>query len=459
MKKKFVMAVCALACSCSLSGCASIAYQLYTVQDKVDSYLSESGENSSEDSEETASESNLVDLGNGVTFEPADGVTVVEEDGSASDEDVLEDASEHSESSEHSEVSIPSGLSDDLFSFQVAINGTVYQFPMWYSDFEDMGWTYAYDAESHTLDADEYTYYQEWTMDGFTIYADFANLSVNTKPYSQCEVAGISFQSYYWDDCDWEIIMPKGIQYGVSTVEDIIAAYGTPSYEHESTYSYTLEYELDYVQKVSFKVDNETNVLSDIEIRNITELEGIDNSVSLEVPDIINNYVAPVSVGDDLYAFNIELEGHLYSLPCPISELLANGFEIVEEESAEMIPAGDYEWITLSYNGDSFSSLVDNPTTYATIPENCFLTSIEVSTGSYYANYDLTVPCDIKLGDSESSLLEKLEGFNYETSTYSSGTTYYYVYNPDGSTFDRYEFSVRDGVITGIRVDNDNYPE
>lgn len=47
-------------------------------------------------------------------------------------------------------------LSDDLYDFQISIDGTVYQFPMFYSDFEALGWEYDGDP-TNTLSSNQYT--------------------------------------------------------------------------------------------------------------------------------------------------------------------------------------------------------------------------------------------------------------------------------------------------------------
>ena len=127
-------------------------------------------------------------------------------------------------------------MSDNLFDFQVAINGTVYQFPMWYSDFEASGWTYEGDT-TQTLSSDQYTNSDSWKKDDLEVLTTFANLSMNSAPITECMVAGISLDSNFLQGCDCQIILPGNIQYGVSTIDDIKAAYGEPSFESEGKYT------------------------------------------------------------------------------------------------------------------------------------------------------------------------------------------------------------------------------
>ncbi len=353
-------------------------------------------------------------------------------------------------------VEMPSELSDDIYSFQVSVNGKVLQFPMWYSDFEAAGFTYTKDA-TQTLSSSQYTVGEVWTLDGVKVSTEFANLSMNTQPYTSCMVAGISFDNYYMEDANWEIILPKGIQYGVSTKDDIIAAYGTPSSDYEGSMYYKMTYKYDYYQEISLYVYNESGVLEEIEIENMVELEGADNSIDETVPELVTKYTAPTEVGDDLYTFNAEIEGHLYTFPCPLSEFLANGFTIQENNSAQAIAAGSFDWVELRCNNQSIRLIVRNYADYATIPENCFVKSFETNK-DYDPTFDVTIPCGIKLGESEDSLKEKISAFNCEIEE-SSSYKYYNVYNPNGSKLDSFEFVVKEGIVTGIEFENDNKPE
>lgn len=134
---------------------------------------------------------------------------------------------------------------------------------------------------------------------------------MNTAPFSDCIIAGITLENYYLKDCDWEIVLAKGIQYGVSG-------------------------------------------------------------------------------------------------------LLANGFTIKEENFAD----------------------------HATIPENCFID--ELATSEYGPDYKMTIPCNIKRGDTEESLLNVLKDFHYDTSESSSGEfVYYEIYDPNGkSSLNKFEITV-----------------
>ena len=371
------------------------------------------------------------------------------------EEDVEEDDDEVEEEEKITETTpatAPSELSDDIYSFQVSVDGTVYQFPMWAKDFAALGWTYDGD-DSQTLTSNQYTVAETWVKGDLEVYTSLINLSMNEVTYKDAAVGGITFDEYDLKDTNVQIVLPKGIQFGVSTRDDIIAAYGEPTDEYDGSMYYNMTYEYDYYQEIDLYVYKETGTLDKIEIRNFIELEGADNSVDSTVPDVVKEYQAPTELGSDLYAFNIQLEGKLYKLPCPVSVLVENGFKIVEENSQMEIGADSYGWIELLYNNQAYRCIVDNYANYATVAENCFVTTVESSI--YGPEFDLVIPGNIKVGDAETDVVEIIKNFNYEAET-SGDFTYYEISDPEGSSLAGYELTVKEGKVISIDVQFDD---
>lgn len=367
-----------------------------------------------------------------------------------------EEAPEEEEKETKKPVAGPSELSDDLYDFQVSIDGTVYQFPMWYSDFEALGWEYDGD-NTKTLSSNQYTGVEVWKKDGCRIYTKFANLSMNAVPYSESMVAGITLDKFDLKDCDWEILLPGGIQYGVSDADAIKAAYGEPSRDFDGDLYYSMTYQLDFYREIELYVYKEENALLKIDVENIVELEGADNSINEAVPELVEAYQAPKSLGDDFYAYTVQMEGVVYSLPCPVSVLLDNGFTIDTAGSDSEVAAGGSGWVDLRYNNQTLHSMVENYADYATIVENCFVVSMKSSVNG--PKFDLVFPGGIKVGDSEDAVKKATAKFNCETETSDSGFTYYEVSDPDGSSLDRYSIVVKDGSVCTIEVHNSEEPE
>lgn len=434
MKKKTLAVLLAISCSLSMAACGASGGEDAEALSRADEAREELEKEFSEEAPEEE----------------------VEDEPEEEPEEEIKDEPEDDEKEIKKTASMPSNLSDDLYDFQVSIDGTVYQFPMWYSDFEALGWEYDGD-DSEILSSNQYSVAERWSKDGFEVYTEFANLSMNSVPFSESMVAGITFEEFLLEDCDWEIVLPGGIQYGVSNTDDIKEAYGEPSRDYDGDLYYMMSYELDYYREVSLYVYKEEDALLKIELENLVELEGADNSIDETVPELVEAYKAPKSLGDDFYAYTAQLEGVVYSLPCPVSVLLENGFTIDTARSDSEVAAGGSGWVDLRYNNQTLHTMVKNYADYATIIENCFVVSMESSVNG--PKFDLVFPGNIKVGDSEDAVKKATADFNCEVDTSDSGYTYYEVSDPDASVLDRYTIVVKDGSVCSMEVQNSEEPE
>ena len=318
-------------------------------------------------------------------------------------------------------------LSDTLYDFQIQIDGTVYQFPMSYEAFKANGWEMDTDytgSEEDEIEPNQYGIYY-FSKDDVTCTAYVLNLGINNLPASQCLVGGISIDGFDWDVNTGEILMAGGIQRGVSTLEDIQAAYGTPTDTYEGDTYTALTYQKDSFCDVRLTVGTESGVLEDIEMMNFVAPEGFDaGEASDEVPEEIAAYQAPAELGDDLLSYTVELDGSLYQLPCPVSALLENGWTIDENNSDQVISAGSFGWVALVKEGFSFSEMVSNDAAYATSPENCWMETL--SAGDYGMEAEMNLPGGYTIGMSEDDLIAALEadGIAYEVED--SGSYRYY---------------------------------
>lgn len=435
MKKKALAMLLAISCTLAMTACG---------ESKVEDTASDELAEETEEIEEEAEPESPDRQEESVEEEPEEEEAETEE----------EDDTEEAEKKEAAQA--PAELSDDLYDFQLSINGEVYQFPMWYADFEALGWEYDGD-DTQTLSSNQYTGVETWEKDGVEVYTKLANLSMNTVPFSESMVAGISLEEYYLEDCDWDILLPGGIQYGVSNADDIKAAYGDPTSDYDGDLYYKMTYEYDFYQEISLYVYKDDDTLKQIEIENIVELEGADNSIDATVPDIVKAYETPDSLGDDFYAYTAQLEGVVYTLPCPVSVLIENGFKIDEKNSDSEVGAGRTGWVDLKYNNQTLHTMVENYADYATTIENCFAVSMESSVNG--PKFDLVFPGNIKVGGSEDAVKKATAKFNCEVETSDSGYTYYTVSDPDGSVLDNYEIVVKDGTVCTMEISNSSKPE
>lgn len=334
-------------------------------------------------------------------------------------------------------------LSDKWSDFQIQIDDQVYQFPMTYQDFLSYGWT-SEDSEFPTLEPSQYDllYFTKGDVKCMTYVI---NLAKNNMPADQCLVGGMSIDSFDWDVSVGNVALPGGIVRGESDAAAIEAAYGTPSDVYEGDLYKKLTYETDSYCRLEMSVDNETGVLSDIEVRNFVEPEGFDaGEISEEVPAEVTAYAKPDALGDSLEEFRISLDGAVYEVPVPVSVLIADGWELDAADSDAEIAAHDIGWVTLRKGGQEIREIAMNYADYATIPENCWFETLSV--GGYTLEAEGELPCGITTGMAEADLTAILDqaGIAYTTDSDEGSDFAYYRINEQ--SYDQcYELTVYRG--------------
>ena len=136
-----------------------------------------------------------------------------------------------------SSTSTVAGLSDDIYSEQIAINGTVYHLPFDYSNISN---DYTFDMADYGHD-DNYTLNPQdkvtSTIDlknpnmdkDVDFYVGFMNTSNEPKKIKETSIWAVDFDITWADSTDYpEVVLPKGITWG-STLAEVKAAYGEPT--------------------------------------------------------------------------------------------------------------------------------------------------------------------------------------------------------------------------------------
>lgn len=181
-------------------------------------------------------------------------------------EEVTEADIENNETEASSAKGAAAGeISDDLYSYQIIINGELYQIPMDVKELLDNGWEFEGDVNE---DLDAYTYNPVLTFNkgNYNIQVNIVNETENPQPYSECKIVGLLINLYY-NSNDMTFVLPKGIQSNVSTVEDMKAAYGEPTDFSESDGMAFATYEVEYASK-EVRLTFDENKLIDIELLN-----------------------------------------------------------------------------------------------------------------------------------------------------------------------------------------------
>lgn len=322
----------------------------------------------------------------------------------------------------------PTELSDDWHDYQIQLDGTVYQFPMPYSEWESMGWRS--DSLPTYIAGNTYDYVSFYndTMSG-TIYV--ANIKVAEAPIDECFVIGLSIDEN-WDDISdsAEIILPGNLQFGVSTGDDIKAVCGAPDYYYQGEDYTSYDYAGDtYEDGLDIEVNSE-GVISAIRFVNTKAPEGfaIDaGEISTEPPAINDLYVAPEGPSADRFDDIISVDGYNIVLPVPVTELTAQGW-ILDSSTDDYISGDSSIWTSMEKNGEKIDVTLKNYTADSILPVNAYITEITVDTA--YCSLEIIFPGGLKAGDTGEAFAA-VYGDLGEDYTADVEGGYYAVYNYD----------------------------
>lgn len=388
-----------------------------------------------------------------------------------SENEVEAEPTEITEETEAVEVSANTAsgtLSDDLYSFQISIGGKVVSVPMTYDQFLEFGFTPSSDTALADLDQgiepNSYTFSIYHKKGESEITAKFINFGENVVPAKECIVGEIGIDTFKPDEglMAENITLPKGIQFGVSTLEDVKAAYGDPTDIYEGELYTKLSYNADTYNYVEISVDAETNVISKISVRNFIPLESEtsqthSDEVSDEIPEVVTKYVAPTKLSDNLSDYTVEFDGDLYKLPTPVSEFVKNGWKVQEASSDMAIVAKGHGKVSLMRNNQTVDLFVDNYADTKTGVQNCFINEIKANLG--YMSVNMKISEGIYTGMPEADFLKIIKGItNVETDPDYEGE---YEIKIDGNNLNTYGIVIdkEKKIVEGIYVKYGDDPE
>ncbi len=321
-------------------------------------------------------------------------------------------------------------LSDNPYDYQIMIDNTVYQFPMSVKDFMATGLEVAsYDDPNELIrpgyEESIWFSFEDGSM--FTVYV--ANFAKSEAPVTDCHVVGVAL--YRNQETASEILfdtikikMAKNIILGVSTYDEVISAYGEATDMSSYEAFGTIKYSEDLYRTIELSFD-ESNVLKEIKMENIEQPNDVvDQGISSDIPEQVANYIAPFSLGSDISSGVFELEGELYKLPLPLSELLNDGWQITEK-SADSIAGLDNEYVNLTKGNVTITNInLVNHENYEVTLENGIIENISSTKFEYGKEGELILPGDITEGTSESQFKKSLTNQTYTTRDSTGSTTY-----------------------------------
>lgn len=158
-----------------------------------------------------------------------------------------------------------------IYAFWMNKDGDEFRLPMAFAEMEKMGWAFEQDAAVMLNPGEEITT-QTWKKENITLYTVIYNPGEAPAPVSACRIVEIMVSDAYsielFTEYNGTFILPGGIQLFASTKDDIIRAYGEPSYYYESDIYYHLRYFTGSGRDADLYVDKETGKLNKVEMSN-----------------------------------------------------------------------------------------------------------------------------------------------------------------------------------------------
>lgn len=325
----------------------------------------------------------------------------------------------------------PTALSDTWRDYTASIDGTLYQFPLPYSEWKSKGWQT--DSSVIKVAAGDWDYLTCYT-DRAELTVVVANPGMNEADINSCFVVGFSFNARIDDyKDDFSIELSNGIKLFTSTENDIKTAFGAPESRYEGTHSIddsqyvAIDYAGDQVKDgMDLEVSDDMNLYSiSIVNSNLPDIGTNVGDISVDAPAINDKYVAPDGPSTDRFDSIITIGDKNYVLPVTFSEFAADGWTLDSSVSA-YIGGKDSESTYMEKDGEKIGITLNNYTGNAILPEHAYISGIDVDMNYYTGN--AVFPGGISMTD-DGNKIESVYGDlgedDFSKDEYSSFISYY----------------------------------
>ena len=325
----------------------------------------------------------------------------------------------------------PTALSDTWRDYTASIDGTLYQFPLPYSEWKSKGWQT--DSSVIKVAAGDWDYLTCYT-DRAELTVVVANPGMNEADINSCFVAGFSFNARIDDyKDDFSIELSNGIKLFTSTENDIKTAFGAPESRYEGTHSIddsqyvAIDYAGDEVEDgMDLEVSDDMNLYSiSIVNSNLPDIGTNVGDINVDAPAINDKYVAPDGPSTDRFDSIITIGDKNYVLPVTFSEFAADGWTLDSSVSAYIGGKGS-ESTYMEKDGEKIGITLNNYTGNAILPEHAYISGIDVDMNYYTGN--AVFPGGISMTD-DGNKIESVYGDlgedDFSKDEYSSFISYY----------------------------------
>ena len=366
------------------------------------------------------------------------------------DELSVDEAEEKQQQDEEEATAFDEKSENPLYAFEMTINGDTLKLPMWFTDLEEAGWKYDGDRDE-MVPANSRNVVEYWKKGDAQICTTIINFGVNAVPFSECIVTEIAYTSYKEDDKN-VIELPAGIKLNKSNCDEVLKAYGEADDTYEGNYSIKLSYEPDDEHNVELLFDIETKILNSVEIECQEILEGVDNEIKDERPEILDTYKEPSKLSKDLLDTTVELDGVVYQLPCPMEKLLEDGWTIKAKDDTIVSPLSK-EYCRIVKDDLEVMVWLKNPVQDAIYAKYSYVVGFDISIYDGSA-FPMTIGNGITIGDTMTpdEIIAKFEGMEVNALLDDEKIKHIFVKCTDDI---EYNIFTQNGIVGGISVDND----
>lgn len=249
-------------------------------------------------------------------------------------------------------------LPERLDSFQLQVGDQLLTFPMTYEDLTALGWKPQADSSAVRAAGRSTISFCRTGENDVSLGFYATNTTEKELPGEQCQISGVNTTGQKVTAASG-VFLPGGIQVGKATKEEAVKAYSQPDnsffVEVDSTthYRYLTENVYDTLELIF----DSSGLLTGFSMDHPDMPEILYPSVEEYITDM-GEYKAPAKLGTSLLDRAVEMDGDLYRLPMPVSELMKNGWETEDVPVA----AGAVDFITMTRNGTEITLMIHNET-------------------------------------------------------------------------------------------------
>ena len=228
-------------------------------------------------------------------------------------------------------------LSDDLFSYELSIDGHVYSLPCPVSEFEEHGWVIDDDREIKPGDPFKVFLLERADNEEISLGVDLYNPTAEIMEPSGSFVVGV----YLQPDKGYDVILPGGFAFDSSiSYDDIMKQYGEPDSTFDEE-SYIARYYIQtYYHEIGFfGVPDESGRIENISAYVLNRTFEKDLSI------LDRSKIQKVDIADELDSCQVWIEGNLCTVPMKFNEFTDYGWKVKEDSSISYVKNDTEIWI------------------------------------------------------------------------------------------------------------------